>query len=1254
MGGKTSTTTQQVTIPKEVMDRYNAVNKRAEALADTPFQQYSTDPSAFVAQINAQQQGGFDTINNASGSYQPYLAKATDMVAVGSGSAQPRALNLDQFYNPFQSQVIDATMKQMGQANEQAQSGALGTAISSGAFGGDRAGIAAANLANQQNLAMGSTLAGLNSQNYQQALQAAMQQQGLYLGADQADLARKMQAGQMYAGLGSQALQSGLAAGEAQINAGTLEQQTEQAGKSALYNQFQQQQAYPFQIAQFLANIAMGTGALSGSTTTTTQPSSFWSDRRLKTDIKRVGTADNGLPVYTFKYKGDDAEQTHVGYMADEVEKLHPEAVGVAGNGYKFVDYDRASRASGGGVAGPYGIQAGSQDPYAAGYVPQAYLPVGELMMADPALLDRAEQSMAQQIDAMNRFGENMMALKDKYTAARDWWRGEETAAEQGEADPAKAWRGGVAGYAEGGAAYLSARGGLNPVDTKTYLSDTLENQRKRDDEVMRPASAPSQGKSGFENVLDAGKMAMTLFGFERGGVAGRHGYATDGAVDDEERKRLLREDVPAPQTLGSLPEATVQPATTPKDMGSDLGTAIRALGRDAEGYGQGQVDPSLFRAAGLAASATPAVKPAAAAPVPRDIVKLAGAAIDRASPSAPAITPTAALPQAEFDPRDFYRTNILKQESGHRQFDQNGKPLTSSAGAVGIGQILPSTGPEAAKLAGLPWDENRFYNDANYNAALGEAYFLHQFNTFGSIDKAAAAYNAGPGALSSAIDRATAMGGSYLDYLPAETQKYVLATTGLGGSGGLGGGRDRLSFAASAQPEYGSASGKPYAERNRLGQMIYDRDGRVNKDALLSILSGIGTMASSPSRYLGASILQGIGGAANTYAGLQKQAADIRNMDAETASVATQLLKNSIFQDPMTQQSYIYLQNGDTQLFTDWLTNPAGPSAAGVEGDRILRGLAENGFGGADAPFKIDYTPVETGDTISQPAPAAPAGMPVAPIQTTAITTSPFPITDADRAVIDRNTANLRNMTPEQRAAALAASEAQRAVAVGESDAASGAFRNLNELGYVMAEAANGNMGPLGGYKASMEGVIKQIATNFGLVYDGSAATDQALLNKLASLQADQMTADTAAAQLFLQNKNIFPTIESDPQAAADISAAMFVDNMMKYEYGQFANDFFSQHGPFKSMDGARQLFVEKTGNLYQAEKSNISTLLRAAASNDTPPQVRAAIKQFMTDANSGAFRSVEEAQEVLNKIFDAMPGEHGVSSGLGRYFVR
>lgn len=64
------------------------------------------------------------------------------------------------------------------------------------------------------------------------------------------------------------------------------------------------------------------------------------SDRRAKTDIVPVGKLDNGLTVYSYRYKGEDA--TQIGLMADEVEQAIPHAVYEGPDGFKRVRYDIA------------------------------------------------------------------------------------------------------------------------------------------------------------------------------------------------------------------------------------------------------------------------------------------------------------------------------------------------------------------------------------------------------------------------------------------------------------------------------------------------------------------------------------------------------------------------------------------------------------------------------------------------------------------------------------------------------------------------------------------------------------------------------------------------------------------------------------------------------------------------------------------------------------------------------------------------
>jgi hypothetical protein len=110
--------------------------------------------------------------------------------------------------------------------------------------------------------------------------------------------------------------------------------------------------------------------------------------------------------------------------------------------------------------------------------------------------------------------------------------------------------------------------------------------------------------------------------------------------------------------------------------------------------------------------------------------------------------------------------------KDGLSVFHDTPEPVTSGKGAVGAAQVMRDTGPEAAALAGLPWDENKWKYDPAYNTAIGKAYFQKQLqNNNGDLGKAYAAYNAGPGALKAAVDKG---GDNWLAMLPSETQAYV------------------------------------------------------------------------------------------------------------------------------------------------------------------------------------------------------------------------------------------------------------------------------------------------------------------------------------------------------------------------------------------------------------------------------------------------------------------------------------------------
>lgn len=64
------------------------------------------------------------------------------------------------------------------------------------------------------------------------------------------------------------------------------------------------------------------------------------SDRRAKTDIKRIGTADNGLGIFLYRYKSGGP--FHIGVMADEVLEIAPHAVVNGPDEFMRVNYAEA------------------------------------------------------------------------------------------------------------------------------------------------------------------------------------------------------------------------------------------------------------------------------------------------------------------------------------------------------------------------------------------------------------------------------------------------------------------------------------------------------------------------------------------------------------------------------------------------------------------------------------------------------------------------------------------------------------------------------------------------------------------------------------------------------------------------------------------------------------------------------------------------------------------------------------------------
>lgn len=91
----------------------------------------------------------------------------------------------------------------------------------------------------------------------------------------------------------------------------------------------------------------------------------------------------------------------------------------------------------------------------------------------------------------------------------------------------------------------------------------------------------------------------------------------------------------------------------------------------------------------------------------------------------------------------------IARQES---HFADNAR---SSAGALGLMQVMPATGRAVAQRVGLEWSEGLLRRDPDYNARIGTHYLAMLAERYdGRLEMMAAAYNAGPPRVSAWVER--------------------------------------------------------------------------------------------------------------------------------------------------------------------------------------------------------------------------------------------------------------------------------------------------------------------------------------------------------------------------------------------------------------------------------------------------------------------------------------------------------------------
>jgi hypothetical protein len=237
------TTTQFVREAPGIEERKIELMDIARSAAEKPL--YANVPDVRVAGLGTLEQQGIQQAGTTG------VGAPTTQAGIGSVLQAQAGPNISQFYNPYQSYVLDEINRQA----EMAQNQLAGKAVQAGAFGGGREGVQRA----EQERARLATIGQEQAKGFTTALGAAQNQQQVGL-----------QAGQQLGQLGVQQQ----AMSQADINqlmaSGGLQRQLTQQALDAERQSALQKATEPLQRVEFLSNVyAAGPKSTSGITAAT-------------------------------------------------------------------------------------------------------------------------------------------------------------------------------------------------------------------------------------------------------------------------------------------------------------------------------------------------------------------------------------------------------------------------------------------------------------------------------------------------------------------------------------------------------------------------------------------------------------------------------------------------------------------------------------------------------------------------------------------------------------------------------------------------------------------------------------------------------------------------------------------------------------------------------------------------------------------------------------------------------------------------
>jgi hypothetical protein len=242
-GSQPDTTTQFVREAPGIEERKIELMDIARSAAEKPL--YANVPDVRVAGLGSLEQQGLGQAGTTG------VGTPTTQAGIGSVLQAQQGPNISQFYNPYQSYVLDEINRQASMAQNQLS----GQAVQAGAFGGGREGVQRA----EQERARLGAVGQAQQQGFQTALGAAQNQQQIGL-----------QAGQQLGQLGVQQQ----AMSQADINqlmaGGGLQRQLTQQALDAERQSALQKATEPLQRVEFLSNVyAAGPKSTSGITAAT-------------------------------------------------------------------------------------------------------------------------------------------------------------------------------------------------------------------------------------------------------------------------------------------------------------------------------------------------------------------------------------------------------------------------------------------------------------------------------------------------------------------------------------------------------------------------------------------------------------------------------------------------------------------------------------------------------------------------------------------------------------------------------------------------------------------------------------------------------------------------------------------------------------------------------------------------------------------------------------------------------------------------